>query len=140
PFYNGNASALVPATHTFAGALYLIFAAIVIVAMAMSVYSKRLIMSPVFLMMIPAAHTWIAAIQQIGRIENPDFSWYDMFYKINAVNLLAERVGSGFLMVWIGSTIVVLTFILSIVSALSGGGKDKTERKRTPSKGKGRRR
>ena len=141
PFFNGDTSPLVPATHTFAGALYLIFALILLVAMAMSIYSKRLIMSPVFLMFIPAAHTWVAVIQQVGRIENPDFSWYNLFYKIDAINLLADRVGSGFLMIWIGSTLVALTFIFSIVSALSGGGKNTSEgRARAPSKGKGRRR
>jgi len=63
----------------------------------------------------------------VGRIEDPDFAWYSLFYKIESINVLSRQVGSGFLLILIGSTIVVLTFILSIVSALAGGGKDKKE-------------
>lgn len=141
PFYNGDLSPLVPATHTFAGALYLIFAIILLVAMGMSIYSKRLIMSPVFLMFIPAVHTWIAVIKQVGRIEDPDFSWYELFYKIDSINMLTDRVGSGFMIILIGSSIVALTFVFSIVSAMSGGGKDKSEgRAKSGNKGKGHRR
>ncbi|MHC4943643.1 MAG: hypothetical protein ACYTG7_11560 [Planctomycetota bacterium] len=144
PFYNGDLNVLAPsATQTFPGAIYMIFSIILLVAMGMSIYSKRLIMSPVFLLFIPAVHTWIGVIKAVGRIEDPDFAWYTVFYKIDSIALLNNQVGSGYLIVLIGSTMVALTFILSIVTALSGGGKEKPQgasRSKEKSKGKGRRR
>ncbi|MFH1999100.1 MAG: hypothetical protein ABIK28_05425 [Planctomycetota bacterium] len=140
PFFNGDASSLVPATHTFTGAIHLILSILFITAMGMSIYSKRMIMSSVFLMFIPAAHTWLAVVQQVGKIEAPDFHWYQLFYQLDALNLLTGSIGSGMLLIWIGSTIVVLTFILSIVGALSGGGNKDKKAQRGNAKAKGRKR
>lgn len=136
PYYNGDASNLVPASHTFTGAAHMILTLLFLVAMTMSIWSKRMIMSAVFLMFIPAAHLWWVVVEQVARIEDPNFSWYQLFYQVDALNLLTNSIGSGMLLIWLGSTIVVLTFILSIFGAVSGGGDKDKKAKRGGAKGK----
>lgn len=141
PYYSGEATPLVTACHTFSGSVYLIFTLLLLAAMLMSIYSKRLIMSPVFLMFIPAVLSWLTVIKVIGTIEDPDFVWYNCFYQIKALNMLTENIGSGLLLIWLGSTLVALTFIVSLVTAVSGGGKEKEAAKpRGKDKGRARRR
>jgi hypothetical protein len=139
PYYSGEATPLVTACHTFSGSLYLIFTILLLAAMVISIYSKRLIMSPVFLMFIPAVLTWMTVVKVIGGIEEADFAWYNCFYQIKALNLLTENIGSGLLLIWLGSTLVALTFIVSLVTAVAGGGKEKESPKAKP-KARGRRR
>jgi hypothetical protein len=137
PYYSGELT-LVTACTTFTGALFLIFSLLLLAAMAFSIYAKRLIMSPVFLMFIPAIVTWWTLVKRVGGAPE-SYSWYDFFYDIDAINWLSNDAGSGLLLIMLGSTIVVLTFIVSIITAVAGGGKEKSA-ERSPAKGRGRRR
>ena len=134
PYYSGEI-ALVPAYVTFTGSLFLIFSLLLIVGMLFSIYAKRLIMSPVFLMFIPAIISWWTLVKRVG-VAPENFSWYSFLYDIDAINWLANDAGSGLLLIMIGSTLVVLTFIISIATAVVGGGEDK----KSAGKARGRRR
>ena len=122
--YSSGGLALVPAYVTFTGSLSLIFSLLLIVAMLFSIYAKRLIMSPVFLMFIPAIISWWTLVKRVGAAPE-NYSWYNFLYDIDAINWLANDAGSGLLLIMLGSTVVVLTFIISIATAVAGGGQDK---------------
>jgi hypothetical protein len=122
PFYTGEVS-LVTACTTLSGALYLVFSILVLYAMAMSIYSKRLIISPVFLMFPPAIHTWWTVVERVAAA--PNYSWYDFLYNFQAMGWLGQDVGSGLLLIMIGSSIISITFMVSLFSAVFGGGKEK---------------
>ncbi len=120
PFYGGESVGVVSGYTTFAGSFYLLFSIMLIFAMSFSIYSKRLVMGPVFLMFVPAIHTWWIVVKVVGGIENHD--WYSFLYKLEALELLSAKVGSGLILLLIGSSICGLTFIFSLFSAVSGGG------------------
>ena len=109
---------------TLGGGFYLIFSLLLLAAWGSAIYAKRFIVSPVFLLFIPAIHTWIVLVKRIAA-ESNKHSWYEFLYNVDALNFLAKDVGVGFLLVLIGSTLVSLTFIASIVTAMSGGDKGK---------------
>ena len=140
PYYSGGeAGTLVTGCTTFVGSLFLVFSLLLLFAMCFSIYSKRLIMSPVFLMFIPAVVTWWALVKSAQRAP-ADMAFYKFFYNVDAINWLAKDVGSGLLLVMLGSTMTVLTFIVSLFTAIFGGGKDKEKGARAGSKGRGRKR
>ncbi len=129
PFFQGEGLPLVPAYQTLLGSLYLVFSLLLVAAMAFSIYSKRMIFSPVFLMFIPAISTWWTTITAIGGLtflddegEMRGFAFGDVF-KGDTYKALVEQIGSGSFLILIGSTIVVVTFIVSLFTALTGGGK-----------------
>lgn len=74
-----------------------------------------------------------SALADEGAIE-----WYEFFFKVKALNALTAEIGSGTILLLIGSTIVALTFILSLFSAISGGGKSKNAPKAKRGRGRGR--
>ena len=65
-------------------------------------------------------------------------TWYEFFLKYKALNALTADIGSGTILLLVGSTIVTLTFILSLFSAISGGGKSKGASKQKRGRGRGR--
>lgn len=137
PFFAGVGEPLVTTCTTFAGSMYMVFAILCFVGMGMSIYSKRLVMGPVFLMFIPAIHSWWIVVERVAAAEGMD--WYSFLYDIKAINHLAGDVGTGLMLTFIGSTLVVVTFIVSLFSAVAGGGKDSAAPK-SSARGRGRRR
>jgi hypothetical protein len=134
----GGSEGMVSAYETFPGAFYLLFSVFLVFAMSFNIYSRRLIMGPVFLMFIPAIHCWWLVVDAVGGIEG--FDWYMFFFKVSALNELTAQVGSGMMLLLLGSTIASLTFIMSLFSAVTGGGKKKPAKAKgsKPAKGAGR--
>jgi hypothetical protein len=138
PYYSGD-MALVTACTTLSGALYLIFSLLVLAGMGMSIYAKRLIISPIFLMFPPAIHTWWTVVERVAAA--PNYKWFEFLYNFEAIGWLGKDAGAGLLLIMFGSTIAVLTFISSLFSAVFGGGKDKEEKTaKRENRGRGRRR
>lgn len=124
------------ATHTFVGTMYMIFSLLLMAAMLFSIYAKRLVMSPVFLMIIPAVHSWWMVVKTVptwiatvpwSTKENveylrpgPNVEWFE-FYTVKWWERLTDDVGAGMIMILLGSTIVTLTFVISLFSAVAGG-------------------
>ena len=138
--------------------------------MGFNIYSRRLIMGPVFLMLIPAIHCWWIVVGAVGGIINDmcwikmadvgtiiasraelseqalaraeDISAFQFLFKIKALKELTNHVGSGVMLILVGSTISSLTFIFSLFSAVTGGGKSKAAKAsksaKASGKGKGR--
>ena len=79
-----------------------------------------------------SAEALAAALAQEGAV----VSWPEFFFKYKALNALTAEIGSGTILLLVGSTIVALTFVLSLFSAVSGGGKAKGAAK--PKRGRGR--
>jgi hypothetical protein len=134
PFYGGEGRGLVAAYETFPGALYLVFSVMLIFAMVFSIYARRLKMGAVFLMFPPAIHCWFVLIQQAG----PATEGKPFFPVMNLITALTDAVGSGLLLVLIGSTIATLIFLISLFSAITGGGKGKKAKEGAKGRGKGR--
>lgn len=139
PFWSGVADATVTACTTFAGALYLVFTLLLLAAMGLSIYGKRLIISPVFLMFIPAVHSWWIIVDRVSLLPE-DKNWYQCLYDVKTMSELASLTGSGLILIMLGSSLVALTFIVSLATAVAGGGKEKGAQRQTVRAGKGRRR
>ena len=129
-------SAPAEATHSFVGSMYMIFSLLLIAAMLFSIYVKRLVMSPVFLMIIPAVHSWWIVVKTVPTwmatvpwstkesVEylrpGPEVDWFAV-YTLKWWERLSDDLGSGMILILLGSTIVTLTFIFSLFSAVAGG-------------------
>jgi hypothetical protein len=105
---------------TFTGALWLLIALGLIHAMRQSFCDNKIRLKPVLLMLIPCGWAWVKLFEVKANIEGFDIA---AIYKIRMLEHLAQSVGSGFLLVLIGSTYVSIQFILAIVGALTGGKK-----------------
>jgi len=121
PFYGGKDIGIVSAFRTFPGAFYLVFSILMVFAMSFNIYSRRMVMGHVLLLFVPAIHCWWMVVKAVGGIDG--FEWYSFLYKIKALDVLTEKVGSGTILILLGATISSLTFIISLFSALTGGGK-----------------
>ena len=78
------------------------------------------------------------ALAAVLAEEDAMVAWHEFFYKYKALNALTAEIGSGTILLLVGSTIVALTFVLSLFSAISGGGKSKTAPKAKRGRGRGR--
>jgi len=133
PYASSGDSIVFPtACTTFSGAIYLIFALLLMAAMGLSIYGKRLIISPVFLFFFTAFHAWKVMVERASSLietskalpdEAKHLEWYEFLFDIDALNQITAYVGSGLILVLLGSTIVTLTFLASIASVFAGAGK-----------------
>jgi len=89
------------------------------------------------LMFIPAVHTWWTVSEQVAAGEI--YEWYEFLFKLDALNWLSGSVGSGMLLIMLGSSLIVLTFIVSLFTAIISGGQDEKSVK-AGARGRGRRR
>jgi len=103
---------------TFTGALFLLFGLMLVGQMRTSISERRVKLGAVLLMLFPCGWTWYKFIVATGEISG--FSWGSL-YKLTAWERLATDVGSGFLLVLIGSTYVVLQFVKALAGAAGGG-------------------
>ncbi len=78
------------------------------------------------------------ALAAVLAEEDAMVAWHEFFYKYKALNALTAEIGSGTILLLVGSTIVALTFVLSLFSAISGGGKSKNAPKAKRGRGRGR--
>lgn len=108
---------------TFTGALWMLFALGLIASMRQCMRDNKIRLKSVMLMLIPAGWAWVKLFEVKATI--PDFD-IGAVYKIRMLEHLAQNIGSGFLLVLIGSTYVAINFIMAIVGAFTSGGK-KTE-------------
>lgn len=105
---------------TFTGALWMLFALGLIASMRQCMRDNKIRLKSVMLMLIPAGWAWVKLFEVKSTI--PDFD-IGAVYKIRMLEHLAQNIGSGFLLVLIGSSYVAINFIMAIVGAFTSGGK-----------------
>lgn len=105
---------------TFTGALWLLFALALISSMRQCLRDNKIRLKSVMIMLIPCGWAWVKLFEVVPTIEG--FDWGTVF-KIRMLEHLAQNVGSGFLLVLLGSTYVSINFIMAIVGAFTSGGK-----------------
>ncbi|MFH0946458.1 MAG: hypothetical protein V2A76_14780, partial [Planctomycetota bacterium] len=105
---------------TFTGALFLLFGLMLIGQMRTAIAERKVALGAVLLMFLPAGWAWFKLITITNGLEW--FSWGDL-YRVSAFERLTLEVGSGFLLVLIGSTYVVIGFFRALAGAAAGGKK-----------------
>jgi len=107
-----------PGFETFLGALFLMFALLCIVQMWTAIRDRKVALGGVLLLFIPAGWAWFKLFTVTGDVEG--FSWGNL---VNFSHLegLALHLGSGFLLVLLGGTFVVLNFVFAMFGAAKGG-------------------
>ncbi len=104
---------------TFTGALFLLLALMLIGQMRTAIAARRVALGAVLLMFLPAGWAWYKLITVASSLEG--FS-YAYLWRVDALEQLTLHVGSGFILVLIGSSWVVLNFLITFVRALTGAG------------------
>jgi|GEM_PF-2414116 len=138
PFCLGEGYQTVSACETLPGAFYLFFSILLIFAMSFNIYSKRMIMGPVFLMFIPAIHTWVILVSAAGRMLAVGERGAAELIKVKVLNELNDYTGSGLWLILLGSTIASLVFFMSLFSAVTGGSGKKQAGKAPRGRSRGR--
>lgn len=105
---------------TFTGALFLLFGLMLIGQMRTAIAQRKVALGAVLLMFLPAGWAWFKLITITNGLEW--FEWGSL-YRVSAFEQLTLEVGSGFLLVLIGSTYVVLGFFRALAGAATGGKK-----------------
>lgn len=123
------------AYETFSGALFLLIGALLILQMREAIAERKVILGGVLLALFPCGWTWFKWFTVVPAI--PGFSWGEL-YRLAAWERLSLDVGTGFLVVWIGSTYVTLQFLKALGAALTGGKKTAGSSARGASGGSGR--
>ena len=117
---------------TFTGAVFLILALMLIGQMRTAIQERKVALGAVLLMFLPAGWAWFKFITLTGKMEW--FSFGDL-YRVSAFEQLTLEVGSGFMLVLLGSTYVVFGFFRALFGAATGGKKPATA---TAAAGRGR--
>ncbi|MEW6744166.1 MAG: hypothetical protein AB1486_15545 [Planctomycetota bacterium] len=123
---------------TIPGAISLFLSILLMVGVVFGIYAKRFLMGPILLMFVPGVWSWWRVVQAVLRLEDElaaqeavgaelavGSGWYQMLYKIDYHEMLWGRLGSGMLLVWAGSSIVLLVFLVNFFGAIFGGGSSK---------------
>ncbi len=105
-----------PGTQTLAGTVFLVFALLLIGQMWAAIRERRVALGAVFLMIVPCAWSWIAFVSAARAIAWPAAS---DFVAWNTFERVAAEFGTGFLLTWLGSTLVEITFIFSLVKVFT---------------------
>lgn len=110
----------VPMYETFTGALFLIFSLMLIGQMRSAIAERRVALGAVLLMFFPAGWAWFKLVALCG-----DLAWFSAgdLYRLATWEQLTGVFGSGFMLVLLGSTYVVINFFRALFGAATGGKK-----------------
>ena len=106
---------------SFAGAIILLIAIWLVAAMRASRRDNRIRLGAVIAMLLPCAWSWKTLIEVHSAI--PGFE-IGAAYRLGMLEHFARHVGSGFLLVALGSTYVALGFLRALAGAALAGKQD----------------
>ncbi|MFG0319637.1 MAG: hypothetical protein ACF8XB_20360 [Planctomycetota bacterium JB042] len=111
-----------PGYETFTGALFLLLGVLLFMQMRTAIAERRVALGAVLLMLLPAGWSWFKFFTVATKVDG--FSWDFGLVKLAAWERLAADVGSGYMLVLIGSTYVAYQFLKALFGAAAGGKKD----------------
>lgn len=106
---------------TLTGAFFLLLGLLLILQMRTAIAERRVALGAVLLMLLPAGWSWYKFFDVATKVDG--FSWGGL-YKLAAWERLALEVGTGYLLILVGSTYVAYQFVKALLGAASGGKKD----------------